>query len=277
MLKLKYKKKEDIPDGAQLFYTKKGEEWALQIEGIPNADEVKRTNDLLAIERDKTRTLETKFGKLGDLDPDKMAELMELSKSLGDDFDATAFESMKTELDTLKAGRNVDLAGIQDQLVEQKRNATQLLKENSSLKRKFDESDGERNNLQVQINRTTIHSELRTMAEAAKVLPEAIPDILLYGDILFELDAKRNVVAKDGLPDLLTGTSPVDWLTSCQPNKPHWWARSSSAGGVGGAGGGFSGKNPWKADSKNLTEQGKIFVDNPDLARSLAKEAGVEL
>lgn len=35
------------------------------------------------------------------------------------------------------------------------------------------------------------------------------------------------------------------------------------------------GYNPWKKDSFNLTEQGKIFKENPDLAKQLMSQAGV--
>lgn len=40
---------------------------------------------------------------------------------------------------------------------------------------------------------------------------------------------------------------------------------------------GPSRKNPWKAETRNLTEQGKIVRENPTLAKKLAAEAGVTL
>lgn len=43
-------------------------------------------------------------------------------------------------------------------------------------------------------------------------------------------------------------------------------------GGSGGAG-----KNPFDKDSFNLTEQGKLFRDNPEQARAMAAAAGVEI
>lgn len=56
-----------------------------------------------------------------------------------------------------------------------------------------------------------------------------------------------------------------------------------SAGGSGGAGnvgypnsGGISSKNPWSKDSFNLTEQMKLESDNPDQAKAMKAEAGVE-
>ena len=40
---------------------------------------------------------------------------------------------------------------------------------------------------------------------------------------------------------------------------------------------GTTGKNPWKNDSFNLTEQGRLLRDDPAKARSLAAEAGITL
>ena len=42
-------------------------------------------------------------------------------------------------------------------------------------------------------------------------------------------------------------------------------------------GNGPSGKNPFEKDSFNLTEQGKLFRENPEQARAMAAAAGVEI
>ena len=45
-----------------------------------------------------------------------------------------------------------------------------------------------------------------------------------------------------------------------------------------GSGAGYGGKgqkNPWKKDSMNITEQGRLWRDQRDVARRLMKEAGV--
>lgn len=54
----------------------------------------------------------------------------------------------------------------------------------------------------------------------------------------------------------------------------------NSGGGANGSGNGSGGdgeKNPWKAGSINLTEQGRLFRADPVKARRLAAEAGVKL
>lgn len=42
-------------------------------------------------------------------------------------------------------------------------------------------------------------------------------------------------------------------------------------------GGGHSGKNPFEKDSFNLTEQGRMFRENPEQARAMAAAAGVQI
>lgn len=52
-------------------------------------------------------------------------------------------------------------------------------------------------------------------------------------------------------------------------------AAPAGGGGANPPGGGGTGqKNPWKAETFNLTEQGRILRENPALARSLIVEAG---
>jgi len=51
---------------------------------------------------------------------------------------------------------------------------------------------------------------------------------------------------------------------------------TSNGGGAPGSGGskGYAGKNPWAKDSRNLTEQGRILQENPNLAKTLMAQAG---
>lgn len=55
-------------------------------------------------------------------------------------------------------------------------------------------------------------------------------------------------------------------------------APGNGGGGAPGSGSHGGGKaNPWAKDTFSLTEQGKLFTENPTLARSMAQEAGVTL
>jgi hypothetical protein len=56
-------------------------------------------------------------------------------------------------------------------------------------------------------------------------------------------------------------------------------ASRNGGGGAHGSGNstGYFGGNPWKSETRNMTKQAEIARDNPDLARRLAREAGVNL
>jgi len=55
---------------------------------------------------------------------------------------------------------------------------------------------------------------------------------------------------------------------------PHWWPTPTGMGSKGGGSGGARSKNPWAKDTLNLTEQGKIMRQDPQLAARLKQEAG---
>jgi hypothetical protein len=56
----------------------------------------------------------------------------------------------------------------------------------------------------------------------------------------------------------------------------HYVGDGGNGGGGGGGGDGGNGQaNPWAKDTRNLTEQGQMERDNPDLANQLKREAGV--
>lgn len=69
-----------------------------------------------------------------------------------------------------------------------------------------------------------------------------------------------------------------DVLKPLKESSPHLFKNGGNGGGYNPAGGGNSpAKNPFAKDTFNLTEQGRIFRENPEQARQLAAAAGVKL
>jgi hypothetical protein len=81
-----------------------------------------------------------------------------------------------------------------------------------------------------------------------------------------------NRVAKIG--DKLLGDHVKAWAAGDE-GKAFVNAPNNGGGGAGGSGGGSGKVNPWAKDSLNMTEQGKLYTENPTLARSMAAEHGV--
>lgn len=86
-------------------------------------------------------------------------------------------------------------------------------------------------------------------------------------------DKTKLIVGDDGK---ITGLD--EQLTALKQNKPFLFKpQTTPIGGYKPAGGGNPTKNPFAKDSFNLTEQGKLFRENPEQARALAAAAGLTI
>ena len=81
------------------------------------------------------------------------------------------------------------------------------------------------------------------------------------------------VFDKDGAPIGLE-----DVLKPMREESPHLFKAAGGAGGYKPAGGGNPpASNPFAKETFNLTEQGRLFKQNPEQARQMAAAAGVKL
>lgn len=123
-------------------------------------------------------------------------------------------------------------------------------------------------------------NSIRQEATKSGIHSYAIDDAILRSKGIFKLgengelqalDAEGNqIYGKDGK----TGLSVAEWFLGQKEAAPHWFPAVQGSGGGGEGGKGGSGNNPWKDGSWNMTEQGRIFKENPDRARDLAAQAG---
>ena len=72
-----------------------------------------------------------------------------------------------------------------------------------------------------------------------------------------------------GVKDLVAEFKANDMYSAAFPNQ------NSGTGDPDAGGKGGTTTNPWKADTKNVTEQGRLNKENPTLAAQLKKAAGV--
>lgn len=88
------------------------------------------------------------------------------------------------------------------------------------------------------------------------------------------IDKTKLIVGDDGS---VTGLD--EQINPLKQSKPFLFKEIKSKGGnydpAGGAGGNTV--NPFKKETFSLTEQGKLFKENPALAKSLAQEAGINI
>ena len=123
---------------------------------------------------------------------------------------------------------------------------------------------------------------IATYAAQAGVQPEAIDLVNMLAQNQFKLDANGDPVAVNAQGEVINGKdgktplSITDWLTSLRESKPLLWGNPQGSNAPGSKGGGKV--DILKADgSVNLTKLGQLRNENPQLAKQLAAEHGIQL
>jgi hypothetical protein len=239
-------------------YVEKDGKYVIQVEGMKTEEDVRKVQNSLTAARTEANTLKQRLSLLGDRKvEDVVAQLDRIP-----------------ELEAAAKGK-LDDAAI-DQIVETriKSKLAPVERERDTLKTQLAEKDQVIGQFTEKEKVRKIHKQVREAAKTAGILDEAVEDALLLADRTFELTEDGLAVVKEGT-SFGAGLQPKDWLSDLQTKRPHWWGESSG-GGAGGnrQGGGAGGKNPFTAENWNMTEQGKIYNENPTRAETLAKAAG---
>lgn len=257
-LKAVYENVADIPAGYEDLFTEKGGKWVFTgVEGIKTQADVDTLQGALTKERNDHKATKAKLTTFGDMDADevhaKLDRITELEAAAGGKLDETKInEIVEGRIKAKTAPLERELQKAKDALVEK----------DTAIK-----------NFEVQDIRRKVGDAVRSAATASKVRPEALDDALMLSERMFEIDESGAIVAKDNC-GVTPGIDPATWLTEMQTKRPHWWPESQGGGAGGGRGNIGSAANPFSADGWNMTEQGKIYKENPARAENLAKSAG---
>lgn len=261
MLKAVYEKLDDVPEQFRSLYAERGGKFELTgIEGIKTEGDVTRLQVALDKERNDHKTTKTKFAPLADKDINDIVAKLD------------SYEELKVaaegKLDETKLEQIVSTR-IRTQLAPVERERDQLKTQLADLSK-------DRDALKGSVVKRDISESLRKAATGAKVVNEALDDVLLLGLNVFELgdDGTARVKPDSGFTP---GLSPDQWLTDIKQKRPHWWPSSLGGGATGGAGG-SGGSNPWAKGAWSLSEQGAYVREHGvEKATAMAKAAGVVL
>lgn len=264
-LKLKYASEGDIPEGFAALYTEKDGEWHLtEVEGIKTDGDIAKVRKSLETEREAHK--KTK---------DRMRHFIEMSD---DELEETVAKLDKYDELEAAAGDKLDEDKI-NELAEKRANALKAPLERD-LKKANDrvtELEGENGELKTEKRTRTIHDAVRKVATEAKVIPEAMEDVLMHAERVFEINDEGEVVVKDAV-GFTPGVGADVWMTDIKDKRPFWFPTSSGGGGKGsGTGPGIGGNNPWSHANWNMTEQGRIVRADPKKAEQLATAAGTKV
>ena len=196
-----------------------------------------------------------------------------------DEYDALKKEKVKA--DEKKLEEKGEFAKLKEQLIEQhnKELATKETEKGVIAQRA--------QQLETELNRTILSYEISVAATVAKAINPRLVEMVALQQMKVEQleDGKRVIRVLDGegkpRTDIKTG-EPVKVSQLLEEMKLTEDYAHLFSGGNAGAGSQttlFDGKrivNPWKKDSFNLSMQGKIVTENPELANRLKIEAGVK-
>lgn len=257
VLKTIYSSQDEIPENYRDLFTERNGQWELTgVEGVKTQGDVDRLQTALTKERNDHKDTKAALEKFNGLDPDEV----------------------HTQLDKIPALEAAAQGKSQELDEAQKRQITAPLERQiTALTTERDQAKTEAESLRNERRTDKIRAALTDAAVKGKVIDTALEDVILYGERVFDLTDDGSIIVKDGV-GFTPGIDPSNWLQDMQAKRPHWWP-PSQGGGAGGSsqGGGTGTANPWKKDQWNMTEQGKIYRENPERAEQLAKQAGTTI
>ena len=143
-------------------------------------------------------------------------------------------------------------------------------------------TSAERDALNARLSAIQIDQAVLTEATKRGLRPSAIPDITARAKTTFRLkdgvpqafeaDGQTARMGKDGLTPLTV----AEWIDAQVSDAPHLFESNAGGGAAGDGSGGAgnrSGKNPFRKETWNITEQMKLQKSDPRLAARLKAAA----
>ncbi|HYF36195.1 MAG TPA: hypothetical protein VD994_12955 [Prosthecobacter sp.] len=251
-LKFKYNSKAEVPAEHSALYVERDGAFVLDVEGAvakERLDEFRNNNTTLKQQLDALQA------SVNGVDLAKAKELLKKQQELDD---ANLVKS--GDIDKIVQNR---LAPFQQQLEAEKAAKAEV----------------EKRLADVQINQAALAAGakrgLRATAHADLLFRVKSAFRIVNGaTVAFEADGKTMRYSKDGVTPLTLD----EWVEGLATEAPHLFESSSGGGASGGSSGGAGlangQKNPFKRETLNLTEQGRLFRTNPALAKQMQAAAG---
>lgn len=273
-LKIKYTSKEDIPEGLSQFYSEEDGTFRLNVEGVKTQEDVDRA--MSAMEKQKQLRIEAerdlakfkevdldRWEKLKDLDPDKTftGDEKDIQKKISE-----SIREKEKEWQNQSRKREEELEAEKKSLEERfKKHYLDQYKRNM-LAQKFGFADIDKLDtflLKIEHSPLQEYSDLRRLIQSIDV----------------EVENGQFKEVGGELKDSKGALEILERVAKSEPAKAYRVADDTTGGGAGNrkGGDGPTGTNPYKKDSWNLTEQGRLEKDSPQDAKRLAAQAGIPL
>lgn len=253
-MKYRYATLEEIPEALRSYYKKQDDgSYVLECEGaadMKKVQEFRDTNTRLMKENDDLKK------RFKDVDPDEFVRL----KSIETDLQSGKLAGTKAE--EILNQRTAEMKKAHDKAV-------------AELNEKLTAANGTLSRLMI--NDAAVQAALPKglRKEAAADLQARVAQVFrLVDGKPVAMNGDQKLYGKDG-GELTIGEYIDGMITSA----PHLFEPSAGTGAGGASNttqspGNNSGVNPWKKETWNMTEQGKMVKANPKQAAQMAKAAG---
>jgi hypothetical protein len=253
-LKQKYADVKEIPTGDERHYVQRDGEWVLEVEGDGSKakiEEFRANNIALANE------LKAVKQRFEGIDPDEVRKLSEEKARLEEERQIKAGELEKVLENRVKGMR-----------ADWEKEKTAMASENRNLSGQL----------------TTIQIDQAVVGEATKrgLRPSALTDITARARSVFKLvNGAPRAFESDGQTvrygrDGVTPMTLAEWVDALVSDAPHLFEANAGGGAAGSGSGGAANrsvKNPFRKETRNLTEQMKLIKSDPQLAARLKAAA----
>lgn len=267
-LELFYDKAEDIPEGFASLYVERNKRFELtNIKGLKTDADIERLQGSLHKAQNENKGLRERvkvLDGLGNIDElqAKLDRIEELQALVDGKFDESKVEELAekraaAKIKSATAPLERELKKITDALTAEQQAAAELRRSEATR---------------------SLHDELREAAGSKDLgfVSEAVPDLLMLGERVFERTEDGKFVVKDKV-GFTPGLDPKSFLQDIRDSKarPHWFGATAGGGSRGGRAGGGPANNPWSAEGWNLTAQGAYVREHGrEKANEAAKAAG---
>lgn len=259
---------EDVPEPLREHYIERDGKYEIQVEGMKTVEDVSRVMESLRKERLDHDQAKARVRGFGEHTPESIETLTASLEDTQLRLDAASKEGGPSDDDIDKLVEN----RAQQRVRPLERKITQLGTELESI-------TGVNKKLAAEKRSGAILKDVLDAATAKDVgiTADALPDVELWAERVFEQDDSGRILSKDGMgvtPGLSSKEVFADMKSSGQ--RRHWFGATVGAGATGGTGSGNDSASPYTKEGYNLTKAAQLSRSDPARAKRLAKAANRE-
>lgn len=249
-------------------------------------DDEKRQEVLDAIKQDRAGLEANKQKVLDDLkkQQERATKMEGTLQSLQSAFGDRTPDDVKAMMDRLENDEMARLAaeGKTDEIIKKHKEKWDAERKSAeqSWQQQLEEATNRANTLEQKLTQELVDNRAMAAASKAGVIPEALDVVKMLAKSQWQLEDGEPVLRdKDG--NIVTGKQGAltfeEWAAEqLRESHPYIFPQPKGGNAPGNNGNASTKVNPWKSDQRNLTEQARIKRHEPELAKRLMAEAGIQ-